>query len=88
MIFRLGWLFRYVAMLYCDKKEGDILKVFTLTVSEEDFDYDEIADAVVLAMNPEQAIQIAKQASDVTWEVVSVTDTGNAQLIASYIHHG
>ncbi|WP_322420667.1 hypothetical protein [Jeotgalibacillus haloalkalitolerans] len=64
------------------------MKIYVLVVHEDDFDYDEIDDAVVLAENKEEAIKIAQEQRNVRWVVEKVFDTDKTTLISKYIHHG
>lgn len=64
------------------------MKIYVLTVNRNVFVYDEIADVVVLAESPEQALEIARKAYDAEWEIENELDLDKPMLIASYIHHG
>lgn len=64
------------------------VKIYVLEVHEDDFDYDEVMDAVVLAENEEQAIEIAKETNNVKWGIAGTHEVNEIGLIASYIHHG
>ncbi len=64
--------------------------IYVLEVHEDDFEYDEILYAVVIADSEEQAFEIAKTQNDVRWIVekkIKTIDT-EPQLVSSYMHHG
>lgn len=63
------------------------MKVYVLTASNDAFVFDEIADVVVLAESSEQALEIARKANDVDWEIENEVDLDKPVLVASYIYH-
>lgn len=64
------------------------MKIYLLRVSFDDFEYDDIADASVLAETPEQAIAIAKESRNVKWEIEKIIELDRPKLIDTYIQHG
>lgn len=64
------------------------LKVYVLVVAEDDFEYDQINNVVVIASNDEQAKLIAENTRNVNWEVEEFHEIDSAKLVAKYIHHG
>lgn len=65
-------------------------KIYVLEVDYDEFEYDSIAYAVVLADNEIEAVNIARLENDVKWDVKDVIELHDVEsrLIKSYIHPG
>lgn len=64
------------------------MKIYVLAVTTEDFEYDQISDAVVLAESPEQALAYAKEIHDVKWKIDKTVEIDTPGIVELYHHPG
>lgn len=73
------------------------MNIYKLRIHEDDFEYDDIANLVIVAKDAEQAFEIAEQNRSITkvqrnvrWEIYDIVrlDGIEPMLIDKFIHHG